>query len=123
MSIQVEGKLDVGCKITSIDKGSLKGLYVVKMDCEKYHVEFDIIDTINIFNQEDNVKMIVSREKPSYTSNDFCAHGYIFYEKPEGDRILTQISLYGLIVKVYTEKGLIKDKIFNMMDHVYFCVK
>ena len=123
MSIQVEGKVETNCKILSIDRGTLKGLYIVKMNCEKYYVEFDIVDTINIFNSEDNVKMIISRDKPSYTSKDFCAHGYLFYEKKEGDRILDQISLYGLIVKIYSDNGLINSKIFNMMDHVYFCVR
>lgn len=78
MALQAEGKLEVECKITSIDKGSLKGLLIVKMSCENYQVEFDILDSINIFRNEENVKMEISREKPTYTSNDFCAHGYIF---------------------------------------------
>jgi len=123
MSIQVEGKLETNCKIVSIDRGSLKGLYIVKMNCDNYYVEFDIIDTINIFKQEENVKMIISREKPTFTSNDFCAHGYLFYEKKEGEKVLDQISLYGLMVKIYSNNGLIGDKIFNMMDQVYYCVK
>ncbi|BAB65302.1 DNA-directed RNA polymerase subunit G [Sulfurisphaera tokodaii] len=123
MSVQVEGKVETTCKITSIDKGSLKGLIIIKMDCGIYQVEFDILESINIFKQEENVSMIISREKPVYTSNDFCAHGYLFYEKPEGNKILDQISLFGLIVKIYSEKGLIGNSLFKMMDHVYFCVK
>lgn len=123
MSIQVEGKMQEDCKILSIDKGSLKGLNIVKMECGNYHVEFDIIDTINIFNVDEKVTLLISRNKPNYSSSDFCAHGYIFYEKPENNMILSQISLYGLIVKIYSEKGLINSKIFNMMDHLYFCVK
>ena len=123
MSTQVESKLETNCKISSIEQGSLKGLYIVKMNCENYYVEFDIVDVINVFKQEESVKMIISKEKPIYTSNDFCAHGYLFYEKKEGEKVLDQISLYGLIVKIYSNNGLINSKIFNMMDHVYFCVR
>lgn len=122
MLTEEAGRLETNCKITSINKGSLRGLYVISMECEKYKVEFDIVDTINIFKEGENVKMILSKDKPKYSSDDFCAHGYLFYEKAQGNDILSQISLYGLIVKIYSEKGLIGSKLFNMMDHVYFCV-
>ncbi|MFP3259423.1 MAG: DNA-directed RNA polymerase subunit G [Sulfolobus sp.] len=124
MAIQAEGKLEAECSINSIEAGTLKNLYIVKMNCGVYDVEFDIVDVINIFNKGDKVKLIISKQRPEYSNRDFCAHGYLFYEKKqENNKVLDQISLFGLIVKIYSDQGLIQLKIFNMMDHVYYCVK
>ncbi|BCU70592.1 DNA-directed RNA polymerase subunit G [Stygiolobus caldivivus] len=120
------GKVSLLCKVNRIEQGSLKNLLILKLECEdNILIESDIVEEINLFREGENVRVEISREKPSYTEKDFCAHGYLFYEKTQEDgSTLDQISLYGLIVKISSKgKGLIMDNMFKMMDHVYYCIK
>ncbi|AHC51050.1 DNA-directed RNA polymerase subunit G [Sulfolobus acidocaldarius SUSAZ] len=113
------------CKISSIEKGALKNLYVVKMYCNNdLKIEFDITKELSIFSKDEEVTFIISREKPEYSEKDFCAHGYLFLERQQDDgSFIDEISLYGLIVKILSKNGLINSKLFKMMDHIYYCVK
>ncbi|QGR18876.1 DNA-directed RNA polymerase subunit G [Stygiolobus azoricus] len=120
------GKLYLSCTTSKIERGNLKNLLILKLECEQNIViETDIVEEINLFKEGEKVTVEISIEKPSYTEKDFCAHGYLFYEKLQDDgTILDQISLYGLIVKISSKNlGLIKENLFKMMDHVYYCIK
>ena len=119
------GKVTFSCKIDKIEQGSLKNLLILKMQCGDVIIETDMVEELNLFKEGDSVRVEISREKPTYTEKDFCAHGYLFYERPQEDgTILDQISLFGLIVKIsFKNGGLIKDNVFKMMDHVYYCIK
>ncbi|WP_338600036.1 DNA-directed RNA polymerase subunit G [Sulfolobus tengchongensis] len=116
------------CEIKNIEKGSLKNLSIVKMSCNDIDVNFDIIDNINIFKENEKVKMLLSKSKPIYTSNDFCAHGYIVTELKDTSitadaRYTMIISLFGLLVKISNKDSLLRLFQFHVMDHIYFCVK
>lgn len=118
-------EIDKQCVVTDKVPGSLKDLKVLTLDCQDLKLNLDIVKEIDIFNVNDKVRLIISREKPEYTSNDFCAHGYIFYEKRQDNdsKYVSLISLYGLIVKIISDEGLIKKGTLNMMDHVYLCLR
>lgn len=122
MSIEV-GSVSEFCKIDSILPGSLRGYSIVKLNCNSLNAEVDIPNEVMIFKNGEEVKLIISRERPEYSNRDFCAHGYIFYEKKDKEDYISLISLYGLLVKITTKEGLISSKKFNMMDHIYFCLK
>ncbi|MEM0374543.1 MAG: DNA-directed RNA polymerase subunit G [Sulfolobaceae archaeon] len=116
-------KISEECKINSIIAGSLRGYSIVKISCNNLNAEVDIPDELLIFKENENIKFLVVKDKPQYTNKDFCAHGYLFYERKDKDEYISLISLYGLIVKITTKEGLIASKKFNMMDHVYLCLK
>ncbi|BDB97173.1 hypothetical protein SACC_01900 [Saccharolobus caldissimus] len=119
-------EINLNCEINGIEKGSLKNLLIVKLSCDNININFDIVENINIFNEKDKVRVIISRTKPSYTNKDFCGHGYIVTElkdtTPDGKYNLI-ISLFGLLVKISNKESLLKTFGLNVMDHVYFCVK
>ncbi|ACP48089.1 DNA-directed RNA polymerase, subunit G (RpoG) [Sulfolobus islandicus Y.N.15.51] len=119
----------LSCEINSIERGSLKNLSIIHMSCNDFNISFDIIDNINIFSQKEKVKAIISKNRLSYTNDDFCGHGYIVTELKDsssnnGNRYTTIISLFGLLVKIISNKeSFLKTHQLNVMDHIYFCVK
>lgn len=125
----VAQEIILSCEINSIERGSLKNLSMVNMSCNGFNVSFDIIDSINIFSQKEKVKVIISKNRPSYSHDDFCGHGYIVTELKDsslnnGNKYTTIISLYGLLVKIISNKeSFLRTSQLNIMDHVYFCVK
>ncbi|MEM3351562.1 MAG: DNA-directed RNA polymerase subunit G [Saccharolobus sp.] len=113
------------CEVNSIQKGSLKNLLIVNLYCGNIGIDFDIIDHINIFHEKEKVNVILSKDKPRYTSEDFCAHGYVVTEIKDkmSSKHKTIISLFGLLVRIMSEKESILDLFkINIMDHIYFCV-
>lgn len=119
-------EINLNCEINSIEKGSLKNLLIVKLSCDNININFDIVENINIFNEKDKVRVIISRAKPSYTNKDFCGHGYIVTElkdTTQDGKYNLIISLFGLLVKISNKESLLKTFGLNVMDHVYFCVK
>ncbi|MEM0016186.1 MAG: DNA-directed RNA polymerase subunit G [Saccharolobus sp.] len=114
------------CEVNSIQKGSLKNLLIVNLYCGNIGIDFDIIDHINIFHEKEKVNVILSKDKPRYTSEDFCAHGYVVTEIKDkmSPKHKTIISLFGLLVRIMSEKESILDLFkINIMDHIYFCVR
>ncbi|MEM0130872.1 MAG: DNA-directed RNA polymerase subunit G [Saccharolobus sp.] len=114
------------CEVNSIQKGSLKNLLIVNLYCGNIGIDFDIIDHINIFHEKEKVNVILSKDKPRYTSEDFCAHGYVVTEIKDkmSSKHKTIISLFGLLVRIMSEKESILDLFkINIMDHIYFCVR
>jgi DNA-directed RNA polymerase subunit G len=114
------------CEVNSIQKGSLKNLLIVNLHCGNIGIDFDIIDHINIFHEKEKVNVILSKDKPRYTSEDFCAHGYVVTEIKDkmSSKHKTIISLFGLLVRIMSEKESILDLFkINIMDHIYFCVR
>ncbi|MGC9104844.1 MAG: DNA-directed RNA polymerase subunit G [Thermoprotei archaeon] len=116
-------EIEKECRIESKTPGSLKGLKLLNLDCGDYKITVDVVEEIDLFNEGDNVTFLVSREKPSFTNRDFCAHGYLFYEKKNGEGFVSLISLYGLLVRIQSSDGIISKGTLNMMDHVYVCIK
>jgi DNA-directed RNA polymerase subunit G len=120
-------KLVLNCKIISILQGQLQSLSILQINCNNnkngYLIEMDIPNEINMFNEGEVVNFILDTEKPNYSPKDFCAHGYLFYERKDKEEYINLISLYGLLVKIISKEGLINSKKFKMMDHVYLCVK
>lgn len=120
-------EINLECEINGIDRGSLKNLLVVKLVCKDFNINFDILENINIFKEKDKVKVFISNTKPSYTKDDFCAHGYVVTELKDGSseqqKFSTIISLFGLLVKIMGKESFLKTYGLNVMDHVYFCVR
>ncbi|MEM4884572.1 MAG: DNA-directed RNA polymerase subunit G, partial [Saccharolobus sp.] len=99
---------------------------IVNLYCGNIGIDFDIIDHINIFHEKEKVNVILSKDKPRYTSEDFCAHGYVVTEIKDkmSSKHKTIISLFGLLVRIMSEKESILDLFkINIMDHIYFCVR
>ncbi len=117
-------EIDRECVVTGKIDGSLKGLKILTLNCQDLSLNLDIVKEIDIFDINEKVRLIISRNKPEYTSNDFCAHGYLFYEKMQQDNVyVSLISIYGLIAKITSNEGIIRKGILNMMDHVYLCIR
>ncbi|MCG2884070.1 MAG: DNA-directed RNA polymerase subunit G [Sulfolobales archaeon] len=116
-------KIEKQCKVISKVPGSLKGLKLLNLDCGDFTATVDLVQEIDVFDEGNDVAFVVSRDKPNYTPNDFCAHGYLFYEKKSDNAFVSLISLYGLLVKIVSNSGIISSGILNMMDHVYVCIK
>lgn len=121
----LKSDLELSCNIEKISEGSLKNLYILNLKCENnFLINIDIPKEINIFQDNEIIKFVISKEKPQYTSNDFCAHGYVVTEKDYGNNnILTIISLFGLLVRVTSPTGLVKQGKLSVMDHIYLCIK
>lgn len=107
--------------VTSIENGALRGLYVVKIKTDELTISVDVTNQINIFNLNEKYNIIISKNRPRFTQNDFCGHGYIVTEKRTQENYVTLISLYGLIIRIESKYSFIKKFGFNIMDHVYFC--
>jgi DNA-directed RNA polymerase subunit G len=117
--------LNEQCEITSINKGTLKGILLVEMHCEKHEIIFDIVNDINTFTQKEKVNVVLSKIRPEFGPEDFCGHGYIVTQKKNESGLVTIISIFGLLVKIIDkdDNNLVKDTNLNIMDHIYFCVK
>lgn len=109
------------CKIASIEQGAIRGIDVIKLDCEKIKVDVDMISQINVFASNQQVKFIISKNKPEFTNNDFCAHGYIVTEKQQ-ENYVTIISLFGPLIRIISNESFCKEYNLNIMDHVYVCI-
>lgn len=107
--------------VNSIENGALRGLYIVKIMTNDVTISLDVTKQINIFNVNEKYNIIISKNKPEFTQNDFCGHGYIVTEKKLQDSYVTIVSLYGLLIRIESKYSFIKKYGFNVMDHVYFC--
>jgi DNA-directed RNA polymerase subunit G len=109
------------CKIDSIEQGAIRGIDVIKLDCGKIKADVDMISQINIFGQNQQVKFIISKNKPEFTENDFCAHGYLVTEKHQ-ENYITIISLFGPLIRIVSNESFCNEYNLNIMDHVYVCI-
>lgn len=69
------------CKIDSIKKGELRDLLIVAVRCQDTEFNLDMISSLNMFKDGENVNVILSKERPDFTEKDFCAHGYVVTQK------------------------------------------
>jgi len=117
-----EGLLEFNARVTKIEQGSLPQIYVVTfIGDENTQLIGDIHEYIQIFSNNQKVKIVISREKPNYRENkDFCGSGYLFQKRKENDLNVIFISIGGLLFKLITLMEL--NKAFNIMDKVYLCI-
>lgn len=124
MEGNLESGLELSCNIEKISEGAFKNLYILNLSCkDNIKINVDMPKEINIFKDNQNVQFILSKNKPQYTKEDFCAHGYVVTEKTNNSEIVTLISLFGLLIRISSLSGLVKSGNFSIMDHVYVCIK
>ncbi|MEM1622032.1 MAG: DNA-directed RNA polymerase subunit G, partial [Metallosphaera sp.] len=112
------------CKIDSIKKGELRDLLIVAVRCQDTEFNLDMISSLNMFKDGENVNVILSKERPDFTEKDFCAHGYVVTQKKKGDgTFVTIISFFGPLLRISSKDDFLKRAGLNVMDHVYFCVR
>ncbi|EZQ03038.1 DNA-directed RNA polymerase subunit G [Candidatus Acidianus copahuensis] len=112
------------CKVEDIDRGALRELYVVKFVCDNGRkITMDIVNQINIFSKNNKYDIIISKNKPEFTQKDFCGHGYIVTQKSTEGKYVTIISLYGLLIRIESDKNFLEEKNLTITDHIYFCAK
>ncbi|AWS00608.1 DNA-directed RNA polymerase subunit G [Metallosphaera hakonensis] len=111
------------CKIDSIRKGELRDLLVATIKGKNLEMILDVISSLNVFNEGEEVRVILSREKPEFTEKDFCAHGYVVTEKKKGDNFVSIISFFGPLLRIVSADGFLQRVGLKSMDHVYFCVR
>ncbi|AWR94446.1 DNA-directed RNA polymerase subunit G [Acidianus brierleyi] len=109
------------CRITSIEQGAIRGIDVIKLDCGKIKIDVDMISQINVFTANQQVKFIISKNKPEFTNNDFCAHGYVVTEKHQ-ESYVTIISLFGPLIRIVSDESFCNKYNISIMDHVYVCI-
>jgi|BEDMetMinimDraft_2_1075160.scaffolds.fasta_scaffold00552_2 DNA-directed RNA polymerase subunit G len=110
-------------RVKSKVPGTIPGVQIAKIEGDGVDMEMDVLREYDVIPLNSEVEVELSKERPNFTENDFCAHGHLFLEKEMEGRKATLLSLYGLVVKFWTTDGLIKSGKFSMMDHVYLCVR
>ncbi|QKQ99874.1 DNA-directed RNA polymerase subunit G [Metallosphaera tengchongensis] len=115
------------CVVRSIEKGQLRDLLIVNLDCNNLSMNLDMISSINTLNVNEKVNVIFSASKPEFGVDDFCAHGYVVTEKRKKieneENFVTIISFFGPLLRISSKTSFLERYKLNIMDHIYFCIK
>ncbi|BBD71981.1 hypothetical protein HS1genome_0370 [Sulfodiicoccus acidiphilus] len=123
MSVSQQGSLKLSGAVVDKKPGQIPGAWIARVESQGTTVELDVLREFDLFREGSKVVVELSKSRPDFSAEDFCAHGYLFSEKENNGKRVTLLSLYGLIVRFTTDDGLISSGKFSMMDHVYLCVR
>ncbi|MDM7275963.1 MAG: DNA-directed RNA polymerase subunit G [Thermoprotei archaeon] len=110
-------KVEFKAKVEKVRSGNVEGQRIASCRLKGGGVlEFDVIGNLIHVSEGDELKVVISEEKPSnLDAYEFCGHGYIV--APESKFNATIFSMWGIIFRFSPPVGLELDKKY------YLCMK